>query len=168
MKTTLIRFGCSLILVMGMISFSVSAHEPRDGVAGGVYNISVGNQVEPAIAREPNGFDLIIRNNDDTPATVQTIELEVEILFLSEDKADAKIKRHTQLSGELRRDRNSANRFSIQYMPTRAGAYGYHITGTIDGNTINELFICGGGTQNLAGRAFGCVSEIQRFPHRGH
>jgi len=152
------------LLVSAFIT-PVQAHEPRDGVANGAYNISVGNRVEPAYAGEPNAFDLIIRNADDTAADVQEIEIDVVILFLKEDAIDAKVKRKAKLMDDLRRDRSQPNRFNISYLPTKAGAYGYHVKGMIDGNMLDEVFVCRGGSQNPEGRSFSCINKIQKFPN---
>jgi len=158
-------FSVLLGFIVFMLITPAQAHEPRDGVADGAYNISVGNRVEPGYAGEPNAFDLIIRNTDDTAAEVAEINLDVIILFLKEDAIDAKVKRKRKMTGELRRDRAQPNRFNISYLPTKAGAYGYHVKGMVDGNMIDEVFVCGGGSQNPDGRAFSCMTEIQSFPN---
>lgn len=144
-------------------SFHLSAHEPREGVSG-VFNLAVGHRVEPAYADEPNQFDLIINNLDGTPADVTEINLNVNVLFLKDDLYDAKILHRALLGDEIIRDRATANRFNIPYMPTKPGAYGFEISGTINGVLISEKFVCENGTLNPLARSFGCIIEIQTFP----
>lgn len=143
---------------------TVFAHEPRDGVAGGAYNIVVGFGSEPIYARVANGMDLTIRNPDGSAADVQNIDLEITALYLKTDAMDAKVKASAKLTGNLRRNRSTPNNFDIDFMPTKPGAYGFIIKGMIDGNMINEKFVCGGGSQNPDGRSFGCIGSIQKFP----
>ena len=153
------------VFTISLLSISIAnAHEPRDGVAGGVYNVSVGHRVEPGFAGEPNAFDLFVRNaEDNSNEDVGEIELDVYVIRLRDDDFDAKVVKIKKLTGDLRRDFSQPNRFNIYYLPKRPSAVGFIIKGTIDGNIINEKFVCGGGTQNEDGRSFGCIDRIQRF-----
>jgi len=155
----------TLPILAVVLSTPANAHEPRDGVAGGAYNISVGHRVEPAWAKEPNAFDLFIRNPDDsaTDIPVEDIDIEVYVLRLKEEAIDGKVTKKKKLTGALRRDFSTPNRYNLWYMPKKAGTYGFRIKGTIDGNAIDELFVCGNGTQRADGDAFGCVDNIQKF-----
>jgi len=140
------------------------AHEPRDNVADGAYNIVVGYSAEPVYAGVANGMDLTIRNPDGSAADVQDIDLDITVLYLETDAMDSKVKASALLTGELRRNRSTPNNFDIDFMATRAGAYGFIIKGMIDGNMIDEKFVCGGGSQNPEGRSFGCTGSLQKFP----
>ncbi len=167
MKNKSIIFGKIIfaVLITSLLCISIAnAHEPRDGVAGGVYNVSVGHRVEPGFAGEPNAFDLFVRNaEDNSNADVGEIELDVYVMRLRKDDFDAKVTKIRKLTGDLRRDFSTPNRFNIYYLPKRPGAVGFIIKGTIDGNYIYEKFVCGGGSQNESGRSFGCIDKIQRF-----
>lgn len=156
MKTLV--FGAGVFAVLPL-----QAHEPRENVSG-VFTLVVGQRVEPAYAGEPNAFDLFVRNPDGSDTDVQEIELEVRALYLQEDQFDAPILASARLEGDLRRDRSTPNRFNINYLPSRTGAYGFHISGTINGVAVEERFVCRGGSQNPNGSSFGCVDALQRFP----
>lgn len=69
-----------------------------------------------------------------------------------------------ELEGDLRRDRGNPNRFNIWFLPNKAGAYGFHIKGMVNGMMVDEVFICGGGSQHIEGRAFSCMESPQKFP----
>lgn len=155
----------TLLFSLPLLSLGALAHESREGVSG-VFNIAVGQRVEPAYSNEPNQFDLIVNNLDGTPAQVTEISLAVEVLFLKDDAYDAKVLHRALLTSEIIRDRTTPNRFNIPYMPTKAGAYGFEINGTINGVAISEKFVCEGGTLNPLGKDFSCVANIQTFPHK--
>ncbi|NOZ52614.1 MAG: hypothetical protein GXP08_05635 [Gammaproteobacteria bacterium] len=166
MMHTVTRSLLSILTVVGLGFSTITplyAHETREGVSD-AYNLTVGHRSEPVFAREPAQFDLIIRDLDGNPYEPSEVDLSVKVLYLKEDAFDAKVLKAKKLRGDLQRDRSSPNRFNIWYMPTRAGAYGFRIKGTIDGVVIKERFVCGGGS--LADSGFGCVTNIQKFPGR--
>ncbi|WP_455212727.1 hypothetical protein [Kaarinaea lacus] len=147
------------VLVSQFLFTTASAHEPR-AVAGGGLNIVVGWRVEPAFTDTMNAFDFIVTD----AIEVDEPELEVKALYLQEDAQDAKVLKSSMLHGELRRDRSNPNRFNIWFLPSKPGAYGFHIKGMVNGMMVDEVFICGGGTQNTEGRSFGCIEKPQKFP----
>ena len=156
MVVTFVGLACSTNL---FISGSTMAHEPRV-VADGALNVAVGWRTEPAFSKSVNAFDFIVTDAVD----VEEPELIVTILYLKEDAPDGKIIKSALLEGELRRDRTNPNRFNISLLPTKAGAYGFHIKGMVNGLMVDEVFICRGGTQNSDGRSFGCIEDPQKFP----
>ncbi len=157
--------AATFLFSIPFLSTFSSAHEPRQGVSG-TFNLTVGQRVEPAYSGEPNQFDLIVNNLDGTPATVTEITLDVEVLFLKEDAYDAKVLHKALLTDEITPDKATPNRFNIPYMPTKPGAYGFEINGTINGVQISEKFVCENGTLNPLGKSFGCVTQIQTFPQK--
>ncbi len=166
MLHTLTRSFLPAITIIGLGFFIITplqAHETREGVSD-TYNLTIGHRSEPVFAKEPAQFDLIIRDLDGNPYEPSEVDLLVKVLYLKDDAFDAKVWKARKLRGDLRRDRSSPNRFNIWYMPTRAGAYGFHIKGTIDGVAIKERFVCGDGS--LTDGGFGCVTNIQKFPGR--
>jgi len=138
---------------------SALAHEPRT-VADGALNIVAGWRVEPAFSNTVNAFDFIVAD----AIEVDDPDLMVTVLYLKNDAPDAKVIKSAVLEGDLRRDRTNPNRFNISLLPTKAGAYGFHIKGMVNGMLIDEVFICRGGTQNANGRSFGCIEDPQKFP----
>lgn len=155
----------TFLLSIPLLSLNSQAHEPRIGVSG-VFNLTVGQRVEPAYSNEVNQFDLIISNLDGTPANVTEINLGVSVLFLKTDSYDSAILHRALLTGEIVRDKVTPHRFNIPYIPTKPGAYGFEINGTINGVQISEKYVCEKGTLNPLGKSFGCVTEIQSFPQK--
>ncbi|MBL1278307.1 MAG: hypothetical protein COB30_019710 [Ectothiorhodospiraceae bacterium] len=156
-----------LFLLSGFFLFSsllyilpTQAHEPRL-IGNGAINVVVGWRAEPVFKKNINRFDFIVTDE----VEVGTIDLDVYVLFLDQDSADAKVISSAKLTDELRRDRDNPNRFNKYFLPTKDGAYGFHIIGMVDGIAIDEIFICRGGTQNVDNRSFGCVEELQKFPN---
>lgn len=157
---------CAFWITIGLcllLSLPAIAHERRDGVTPS-FNIIVGHRVEPAFRQEPNAFDFIVNNAvDDSPANDAVVELEVYVIRLETEAFDGKIFKKRKLTGKLRRDFSMSNRYNISYMPKWAGTYGFIIEGTIDGEPISEKFVCGQGTLNPEGDAFGCIELIQQI-----
>jgi hypothetical protein len=152
--------SCGLVLSAQLLfTNAVLAHEPR-AAAGGAVNIAVGWRSEPALVDQLNQFDFIV--TDDIEVT--DLDLSVTIMYLKEDAQDAKVLSSSVLTGALTPDRDNPNRFNIYVLPTKVGAYGFHIEGMLNGIMIDEVFICRGGTQNTDGRSFGCIEEVQKFP----
>ncbi len=164
MKNTFKRSFLPTIMAIGFgltTVTSLQAHETREGVSD-TYNITVGHRSEPVFAKEPAQFDLIIRDLEGNPYEPSDIDLSVKVMYLKDDDFDARVLKSKKLKGDLRRDRSSPNRFNIWYMPTRPGAYGFRIKGTIDGVDIKVRFVCGDGS--LSDSSFACVTKIQKFP----
>lgn len=157
----------TLIAAIVAVSFSLSAwaHEPRD-VVGGQYEIEVGFRIEPAHEDSDNRFDFFVFRADGSPVSVRggdQLDVNVTVLFLSEDRFDAPVLAAKNLGNRLRQDFVNPARYNIDFVPTVSGAYGFHLVGTIEGNPIDERFVCEGGS--LAGsRAFDCVSFPVTFP----
>ena len=162
LRTTISATAVTLLMQLGFIS-DTAAHEPRL-VADGALNIAVGWRAEPAYDGVINAMDFIV--SDDIEVTDP--DLHVKILYLEDDAPDARIIKARKLKGELIRDRSNPRRFNINLMPTKAGAYGFHIKGMVNGMLIDEVFICRGGSQNADGRSFGCIEKLQRFPDGGN
>ena len=160
-KTLFSFFSVSMFSFMFYFA-PVQAHEPRL-IAGGALNVVVGWKTEPAFEKVINAFDFTVAD----PIDITDIELEVTALYLDDDASDAKVIKSTKLTDELRRDRSNPNHFNKYFLPSKAGAYGFHIMGMVNGIAVDEIFICGGGTQNADGRSFGCIDKPQSFPGGG-
>jgi hypothetical protein len=162
MRHIIKKIGMFSVLVIGtqvLYTNLAMAHEPR-AVADGALNVAVGWRTEPALVGQLNQFDFIVTDS----LEVDDPDLSVTIMHLKEDAQNAKVLSSAELSGELRRDSNNPNRFNIFVVPTKVGAYGFHIKGMLNGMMIDEVFICRGGTQNADGRSFGCIEDVQNFP----
>jgi hypothetical protein len=121
------------------------AHERR---SVGAYNFVVGWLNEPALINEPNAIDLrVSRASDASPVTglEQTLKLQV--------KAD------DRTADILVRPRfNTPGAYDGRVLPTALGVFTFVVTGTIEGQTVNETFTAGTGT-------FGLIEEGNAFPN---
>ena len=111
----------------------VLAHEVRE-VQG--YQFVVGFIDEPVFTGQKSGLEFQVTRNDE-PVTGLVETLEAEVIY-----------------GDQRRDLPLSPRFGEDgwyqsvFFPTAAGAYTFHISGTIDGQQIDESFTSGPETFN--------------------
>lgn len=135
-----LAFGSVLTLTS-----DASAHERR---TVGAYNFVVGWLNEPALINQPNAVDLKVSRAADASAVTgleQTLKLQVKA---NEKTTDV----------QLRPRFNTPGAYDGRLLPTALGAYSFTITGTIEGQTVNETFTAGTGT-------FGLIEEGNAFPN---
>ena len=150
----------------------VQAHENRQ--VGG-YTVTVGFRAEPAFEDVVNAVDIFInRSSDDKAISVRdgdVVDLTVEVQLREDDTSEAKILAKAELNEKPRQDFAAPNRYNAWFKPTLDGAYAFRIKGTISDASdpqegpleINEIYICGNGTQSSTSR-FNCVEDSQTFP----
>jgi hypothetical protein len=137
---------------------SAFAHEPR--VIGGDCNVEVGWGIEPALEDADNQMVLIIEGCGGAPVAPEDIDINVTILRLAQDNFNAQIKNQMSL-GKLKTIENFG---STQVTPSKDGAYGFVLNGTIAGRVIDNVkFVCEGGSQS-PGESFDCVKNPVVFP----
>lgn len=176
-----------IIVLAAGIAFSGSfagtawAHEGR--VLDGRYQVFVGFLDEPAFEDTRNGFDFFVSTFDPNPANQRSVnmrdvptdklDLKVTAEFLETDDFNARVIASRPLRSPLKQAFGTNNRYRIFFRPTIAGAYGFHIVGSIEtadkGHLdVDQRFVCGHGTQNAEGDAFGCVIVLQPVPGNLH
>lgn len=175
MKTKALLSGIAALAAFGAMS-GAQAHEGRQ--LGKSYYIWVGSWDEPAYAGFKNGIDLypeymtatgkhvpIDTNAGDTFEVTTT-----DVYFWPEDSADNNAGNATYHAPMHAPEWKwgSVGNYVNNFFPTVAGAYGFHIVGTIGKKgkrpyNFDEYFICGEGSQSTE-HAFGCYEVIQRFP----
>ena len=151
--------------LMAMAVTPVVAHEARE-VAGGEYEIEVGWRTEPAFEDVLNNVDFFVVREDGTPVSVRagdSLDVTFEVLYLRTDAPNAQVLARRTLGNGLIQDFVNPSRYNIPFIPTKDGAYGFKLTGTIEGHPINETFICEGGSQN-EDEDFACVDNATTFP----
>ncbi len=127
-------------------STSADAHERR---AVGAYSFVVGWLNEPALINQPNAVDLrVSRAADATPVTGLEQTLKVSVKSGEQTTNDV----------QLRPRFNTPGASDGRLIPTATGVYVFTITGTIEGQQINEVFTAGPGT-------FGLIEEGMAFPN---
>jgi hypothetical protein len=93
----------------------------------GDYELVIGFHNEPAYQGEPNGLDLFVTNME-TGESVNGLEetLRVEIIFGSSKK-----------ELEIEPQWNQDGAYTAYVLPTEAGDYTWHISGTIEGTPVD-------------------------------
>jgi hypothetical protein len=123
----------SLVLLLILPAAPAHAHETREV---GPFEVVVGWWEEPAFESQPNGPEITI-TRDGEPVLEDDVELEVELSF-GEQAATY------ELEPAFGEDGN----YNADLVPTRAGTYEFHFTGTVQGEEIDEVFTSGPETFN--------------------
>jgi hypothetical protein len=122
----MILVAVAAMLAMTCLGFStVSAHEHRDV---GDYTFVVGFVTEPAIAGDTNGISLSVTKGD-TPVEGLTDTLKATVMFGDQSK-----------DMTLTPVFNTPGSYRAMFIPTAAGDYTFHFTGTIEGTDVDETF----------------------------
>ncbi len=178
-----------LIGVLVLTGVAAHAHEMRHPNHEHLFMLHVGFKNEPAFSGEINGIDLNVSLHDDANDPEHTVPINMrdvsgdgvtldtaELLYLSQDQADAKVLHRTGLDGAtLSQVYGTNSDYVLYFRPSKAGAYGFHLTGKLSHNGVtrnfDETFICGNGSQDRDASAgaikskFGCVSDAINFPN---
>ena len=114
----------------------------------GQLHLTIGWGDEPAFSGFKNFVDVDVADADGKPVTDAAGPLAVEISFGEE---------RTTLP--LLPSRNLPGKFRAWIVPTRAGAYTFHITGTVKGQAIDV-------TSSCSDKTFACVTDASdvQFP----
>jgi hypothetical protein len=139
------RFSVAAFLAAIMLllmSGIASAHEHR---TVGDYELTVGFSGEPALVDEPNGLDLRVQKGEGdngTPVEGLDATLKAEIIYGDQSKPL-----------EIRAKFGQPGAYTADLIPTKTGAYTFHITGTIEGTPVDESFTSGPDTfSEVAGK----------------
>ena len=132
MKRILMPAGIALMLAGALVltAMNVAAHERREV---GEYTFVIGFLNEPALLNEPNSLDLRISNTaDESPIEGLAETLSVTVSAQGEE-----------MELEVRARFGTPGAYNGYFMPTAVGEYTFHVTGTIEGNAIDETFTSG-------------------------
>jgi hypothetical protein len=124
-----------VLAIAGALASPALAHEVRPGGDGDLTMV-VGFGTEPAYAGQPNSVQLILEHDGepvvDLGGTVMVdVEFGDETLTLEMEPNFA--------VGEF----GEPGDYRGWFIPTRAGEYAFHFTGTVDGEEIDETFVSG-------------------------
>ncbi len=174
------------VLLLG--SMASQAHEMRQPNGEHLFMLHVGFKNEPAFSGAINGIDLNVAFYDDAknpdhtvPVNMRDVKVDAvslstaELLFLNQDAVNAKVTRRTALNASmLSQVYGTAGEYVLYFRPSKAGAYGFHLVGTLTHNGVtrnfDETFVCGNGSQDrdpttgAIKTKFGCVSDAIDFP----
>lgn len=158
----MIRWGllpALFALTLFLVPAGATAHDRRD-LIGGKYQAVVGFLNEPAIEGQLNGIDLTITdmskkdaNGKGTPVEGLEKTLKAAVSF-GGGGATKEIPLVARFS--------MPGRYTGTFMPTEAGAYTFHLFGTINDQTVDERFESGPGRFNDVE----ALASVQ-FPHPG-
>ncbi|GHO76080.1 hypothetical protein KSD_38510 [Ktedonobacter sp. SOSP1-85] len=150
--------GCLVALCALLLTTqSALAHEKRHV---GKYTFVVGFLDEPAYANIKNGLDLTICNGD---ACTYTVTDGQKVVSNPVENAEQTLKAEVIQGGAqplaLTVEPRYANpgKYAGYFLPTTAGAYTFHIYGTLNGQQIDEKF-------TSSPNGFGEVEQITAYP----
>jgi hypothetical protein len=146
MKRKQMLGGLAMMLAGALILTTANAiaHERREV---GEYTFVVGFLNEPALLNEPNSLDLrISKTADQSP--VEGLEETLKASVSAQGK---------DLDLEVKRRFGTPGAYNAYFMPTAEGEYSFHITGTIEGKDVDEVFTSGPDT-------FSSVEAPNGFP----
>lgn len=123
--------GIGLIaLALAATTLTASAHEHRNV---GAYAFVVGFVNEPTIQGDTNGLSLTVTSTkDNKPVEGLADTLKAQVIYQKEKKDLTLIPVY-----------NQPGAYQSVFIPTQAGDYTFHITGTINGQQVDESFTSG-------------------------
>jgi hypothetical protein len=111
-----------------------SAHEGREQ---GDLEMEVGFGTEPAYVSQPNSVQIIL-NHDGEPVTDLGDTLQVEVSFGDQQPLQLPLEPFFEV-GEF----GTPGDYRGWFIPTSAGSYTFHFTGTVDGEDVDQTFSSG-------------------------
>jgi hypothetical protein len=147
MRNNPIRIASIVALAMSvLVSPTANAHERK---IAGQYQLVVGWGDEPAFSGVKNAVEIDLADRTGKPVTdLGGGSLSVEVIYGDQ-----------RLTLPLRPVREPQGRFRAWLVPTRAGAYTFHISGTVKGEALDVSSTCSDTT-------FACVTDVAelQFP----
>lgn len=112
-------------LLTSSLASSVFAHEGR---TVGAYDVEVGFIAEPVYVGERSGLEIHV-TKDDKPVEGLATTLKAQVVFGAQQR-DLTLSAREEDPGW----------YESVFIPTAAGTYTFHLTGTIEGQTVDESF----------------------------
>jgi hypothetical protein len=143
------RFRIASVLALAMsvlVSPTTNAHERK---MAGKYQLVIGWGDEPAFSGLKNAVEVDLTDRTGKPVTdLGGGSLSVEVIYGDQ-----------RLTLPLQPVRQPQGKFQAWLVPTRAGAYTFHISGTVKGEAIDVSSTCSDTT-------FACVTDVAelQFP----
>ncbi len=125
--------GATVALIALVLTAGIaSAHEHK---TVGDYTLTVGFLNEPAIDEQPNGLDFrVAQGTGDNAKPVEGLATTI--------KAEVKFGGQT-MPLTLSPVFNTPGSYKANFIPTAAGSYTFHISGTINDTPVDETFVSG-------------------------
>lgn len=156
-------------LVLGLlVSNFASAHERRE-VVNGDFRLTVGWRVEPAFEDGINAVDIfVVRLPSEDAVSVRDgdeLDPNVTLMYLDEEEFDAEIIAAKDMGNGIQQDFSNPSRYNLSVVPTHNGPYGILVEGSIEGNMVSELYVCGDGSLSSTS-SYDCIEDPETFPGR--
>jgi hypothetical protein len=131
------KLAMLIVIVPALLAFGAApalAHEDRDV---GKWTFVVGFGQEPAYAGIPNSVQLLLFDASGRPVVDLGDTLDAEVGF-GDQTATYPVEPYFEV-GEF----GTPGDYRAWFIPTRAGQYSFHFTGTVEGQKIDETFTSG-------------------------
>ncbi len=137
--TRLMAAAALTVGFVGLLASPATAHEER---AVGDFDLTVGFGTEPAYVGEPNSAILLLSRGG-RPVVDLGDTLSVDVSFGDAAPFPLSVEPFFE-EGEF----GTPGDYRAWFIPTSAGQYTFHFTGTIDGQDVDETFVSGPQTFN--------------------
>jgi len=131
-RTHRVRLGAAVAVALGLLATTAGAALGHEERPVGPYTLVVGLIDEPVFVGQKSGLELFVgRGAGESGEPVEGLETTLQA---------------TVIQGDDERDLALGPRFDAPgwyesvFIPTRAGAYTFHITGTVEGMAVDETF----------------------------
>jgi hypothetical protein len=138
MRTVLKLCVVLSLAVIGLVAVGAGAalaHEERDV---GPFHVAVGFGQEPAYAGQENSVQMFINDANDKAVTDLGDTLKVEISYQDQTMPAMTMQPNFEV-GEF----GIPGDYRAFFFPTRPGSYGFHFTGSIKAQNVDETFTSG-------------------------
>jgi hypothetical protein len=126
--------GVLATLVLVVAAIPASAHEDFDV---GPYTVAIGFGDEPAYVGQPNSVQILVSQNE-KPLTALSGSLKAEVTFGDNQPLDLDVEPFFEV-GEF----GTPGDYRAWFIPTTAGQYTFHVTGSIHGTKVDETATSG-------------------------
>ena len=126
--------GVLVVLFAALIPTVASAHERR---TVGKYTFVVGFNAEPAFQGQPNGAQITVTVPSEENRPVEGLADSLRATVAVGSGQSKEFKLHSVFGRQ--------GQYVADFIPTRAGTYLFHFTGSIEGNPVDEQFESGPG-----------------------
>jgi hypothetical protein len=135
-KFRLLALAAIVIVATAALALRSTPALAHEGHTVGPYSVELGWRVEPAFVGLPNGPELFISSKDDETKKIEGAEktLKLDVTFGKET-------RPVKIGAAY----GDPGHYVADLIPTRAGDYVYHLTGTIGDTKVDETYTSASG-----------------------
>lgn len=131
----------SIAIAAGVIMLPAPAWAHGDATQGGLV-LTIGFADEPAFAGQPNAVQVVVEHDRQPVTDLRPGDVMVEITFGSETSEPMDLEPAFFVEGG-RVVSGGAGDYRADFVPSQPGRYTFHITGTIEGEEVDEEMTSG-------------------------